>query len=116
MRLMVSPSLMALIFPWRCVCSVDQVAGEVARQCRSGLWRRVSNRTINMSIAEMRGYARAQAAGCVSDEVDRVLYRRHLKPTLRSQIVDAAVDQVIGMLVHDFLSTVPPVNANTMAA
>jgi hypothetical protein len=71
---------------------------------------------MHMSIAEMRGYARAQAAGYVDDEVERALYRRHLKPSLRGRIADAAVEQLVGMLVHDFLSSIPPANTNTMAA
>src|SRR3990172_3432251 len=96
------------LFPWHNVYLVEQVAGEVARECRAGLWRRVYRRSSNMSIAEIRGYVRAQAAGCVAGEVDQVLCRRSVKPALRSRVVDAVVDQLVNMVAHDVLSGAPP--------
>jgi hypothetical protein len=38
------------------------------------------------------------------------------KATLRNRVADAAVDQLVGMLVHDFLNSAPPANARPMAA
>jgi len=69
-----------------------------------------------MSVAEVRGYVRAQAAGCVATEVEQVLARRHLKPRLRAQVAASALDQLIGMVVHDVLSEQAPSEASTMAA
>ena len=109
-------SFFRLLFPWRHVPLVEQAAGEVARQCRSRLWGRVCRRTANMSIAEIRGYVRAQAAGCVAGEVDYVLCHRCLKPALRNRVVDAAVDQLVSMVARDILSREPPANTKTMAA
>ena len=57
-----------------------------------------------MSLAELRGYARAQAAGLVAAEADRVLGRRHLRPPMRDRVLAAGVDQVVNMAVRDALS------------
>ena len=102
--------------PWRSGRLATQVAGEVARQCRSALWRRVSRQTASMSVAEVRGYVRARAAGCVATEVEQVFARRRLKPALRTQVATSALDQLISMVVHDVLSEPAPSDASTMAA
>jgi hypothetical protein len=69
-----------------------------------------------MSIAEIRGYARAQAAGCVGTEVEQVFRYRRLKTALQNRVTDAAVDQLVSLIVHDVLSEPPMVIARTMAA
>ena len=109
-------SILRLLFPWHGFHSVEQVAGEVARQCRASLLRRVYQRTVNMSVAEIRGYVRAQAAGYVGDEVDQVLCRRRLKPALRNRVADAAINQLVGMIAHDVLSGEPSASTRPLAA
>ena len=109
-------NLFRRFLPWRSGRLVTQVAGEVARQCRSTLWRRVSRQTASMSVAEVRGYVRAQAAGCVATEVEQVFARRRLKPALRTQVAASALDQLISMVVYDVLSEAASSDANTMAA
>jgi len=116
MKTVFPTNLLLRFLPWRSGHLATQVAGEVARQCRSALWRRVSCQTASMSVAEVRGYVRAQAAGCVATEVEQVLARRHLKPRLRAQVAASALDQLIGMVVHDVLSEQAPSEASTMAA
>jgi hypothetical protein len=66
------------LFPWRRTRFVEQVAGEVARQCHASLLRRVGQHLEDMSLAQIRGYVRAQARECVEEEVGRTLHRRHL--------------------------------------
>ena len=107
-----------LLFPWHSIHLVEQVASEVAQQCRAGLWRRVYRRTADMSIAQVRGYTRAQAAGCVGGEVDRTLHERrlNLKPALRDRVVQSAIDQLVAMVVHDVLSNQLPTSTKTIAA
>jgi hypothetical protein len=109
-------NLFLRFLPWRSGHLATQAAGEVARQCQSALWRRVSRQTASMSLAEVRGYVRAQAAGCVATEVEQVLARRQLKPKLRTQVTASALDQLIGMVVHDVLCEQAPREASTMAA
>jgi len=108
--------LLSFLLPWHTSHVVEQVAGEVARECRSGLWQRVYRRTSNMSLAELRGYVRAQAAGFVGGEVDLAICRRHLGIDLRSRLIDASVDQLVNMAAHDVLSGETPAYAKTMAA
>jgi len=69
-----------------------------------------------MSIAVVRGYVRAQAAGCVATEVEQALARRNLKPRLRTQVAASALDQLIGMVVHDVLSEQAPREVSMIAA
>jgi hypothetical protein len=70
----------------------------------------------NMSIAQIRGYVRAQAAALVGSEVERVLCRRSLSPALYGEIREAAIAQLIGGIAHDVLSVERPVSLRTMAA
>jgi hypothetical protein len=71
-------NLLEYLLPWRRTRFVEQVAGEVARQCHASLWRRVGRHLGDMSLAQIRGYVRAQALECVEEEVGRTLHRRHL--------------------------------------
>ena len=114
--LLANSSLIKFLAPWQTVHLVEHAAGEVARQCRVSLWQRVYPRTANMGIAEIRGYVRAQAAGCVGNEVDQALCRRRLKPALHTKVADGAIDQLVRMVAHDVLGGAPPANARTMAA
>ena len=112
-----SPSVfLTSLFPWHSCHIVEQVAGEVARECRNSVWQRVYHRTANMSLAEIRGYVRAQAKGFVDDEVERAIHRRHLKAKLRRRLIDASVDQLVVMVAHDVLASDPPVRTKALAA
>jgi hypothetical protein len=108
--------VLQFLFPWRQAHFVKQAAGDVVQQCRADLWQRVDRRTANMSLSEIRGYARALAAGFVADQLDHSLCCHGLKPALRSRVADAAVDQLIGMVVHGILSGALPANTKPMAA
>jgi hypothetical protein len=109
-------SLLSSLSSWHNAHVVEQMAGEVARQCGARLGGQVYQRTENMSIAEIRGYVSAIAAGCVGGEVDRAISGRRLKPAMRSRVADAAVDQLVRMVAHDVLAFEPQARARTMAA
>ncbi len=109
-------NLLAVLFPWRRERLVAQTGDELARQCRADLWRRLCRRGGGMSLAELRGYARAQAAGLVATEADRVLGRRHFQPLMRDRVLAAGVDQVVNMAVRDVLSGPPVDTARPIAA
>jgi hypothetical protein len=109
-------SLLSFLSPWHNAHVVEQMAGEVARQCGACLGRRVYQRTENMSIAEIRGYVSAIAAGCVDGEVSQAISHRRLKPAMRSRVTNAAVDQLVHMVAHDVLAFEPQAHARTMAA
>ncbi len=97
-------NLLGVLFPWYDAYLVTQVAGEVARECRADLWNRVQLRLANMSIAQIRGYVRAYAAGCVGLEVRQAAARRNLRHGLFARVEKAAIDQLVGMIARDVLS------------
>jgi hypothetical protein len=104
------------LLPWHRNHLVDQLAGEVARRCRADLWQRMGWRVNTMSVSEIRGYARAHAAGWLRSEVDQALARHELGPGLCPQVAASAMDRLITMVIHDVLSDQPPSDVNTMAA
>jgi hypothetical protein len=106
----------ARLFPWRDGRLVEQLAGEVARQCQGGLWRRVCRRAADMSTAEVRGYARAHAASYVMAETEHVFRSRRIRPALQGEVADAAVDQLVGMIARDAFRSESTASARPMAA
>jgi hypothetical protein len=111
-----STNLFAFLFPWHQTRLVEQVGGEAARECRADFWQCVAPRVVGMSVAEVRGYVRALAEGFIVGEVDQVLNRRRLNPTLRLRVVAAAVDQLINLAVRDALSDAASANVRPLAA
>ena len=109
-------SLRRLLSFWQNVQTVEQAAGEVARQCRDMVWQRIYPRTAEMSIAQIRGYIRAQAATVVDGEVDLMSHRRHLAPSLRAEIRETALALLVGGVIHDVLSEELPAGTRTLAA
>jgi hypothetical protein len=102
--------------PWQKGRIIQQVAGEVARQCRVSLWQRVCEAMTAMSVSEIRGYVRARAASLVNDEVELACMRRQLAPSLRRQVAASAIDQLIVMVIRDVLCEQAPGDVKTMAA
>ncbi|MEN6449958.1 MAG: hypothetical protein ABFC96_05670 [Thermoguttaceae bacterium] len=103
------------LFPWRRARTADQAGGEIARQCRADLWRRLRPVADGMSPAELRGYARAQATSLVEFEADRLLERHCLRTSMRDRVLAAGIDQVVTMAVRDVLSDPLPI-ARAIAA
>jgi hypothetical protein len=92
-----------ILFPWHQITVVERVAGEVARECRGELWRKVQSRAADMSVAEIRGYVRARAAALVAAEVQRPVASAPLEPALRTAIAERAVEQLVNLVVRDVL-------------
>ena len=109
-------NFLRFVLPWHSKTLVRQVAGEVARQCRSRLLQRVCRHTGNMSMAEIRGYLRAQAAECVVIEVDEAVGRGRLQMALRSARMDAAIDQLVTAAACDAFFETSSVDTRAMAA
>jgi len=109
-------SLFAILFPWFRTRLLEQAGGEVARECRADLWQRVRRQVAGMSVSEIRGYVRAHAAGIAAIQVEQVLSRRSLKPTLRVRVLASGVDQLVSMAVRDALAEESPGEARTLAA
>jgi hypothetical protein len=109
-------ALLATLFPWRQIRLVEQAGGEIARQCRADLWKRVRRQTMGMSTPEIRGYARAYAAGIADTQVDQILGRHLLKPALRLRVLASGIDQLVGMMVRDALNDDVAADARPLAA
>ncbi len=80
---------------------IEQIGGEIARQCRVALWRRVSQAAFDMSAAELRGYARAQAGDLAAAEAEISLERHRLRESFREPILMAGIEQLVELIVHD---------------
>jgi hypothetical protein len=104
------------LFPWRLARLAEQVGGEVARECRADLWRRVRRETADMSVPEARGYARAQAAALAAAQVDEALARRSLDTALRARVLESSIDQLVNMAVRDALHEQSPADTRSLAA
>jgi hypothetical protein len=109
-------SLFAFLFPWSKARLVEQVGGEVARECRAELWQRVRRQVAGMSVPELRGYVRAHAAGIAAIQVEQVLERRSLKPRLRARVLASGIEQLVSMAVRDALIEEVPLEARPLAA
>ena len=57
------------LFSWHDARRVHQIADAIARQCQIDLSQRVCHQTLDMGIAEIRGYAQAHATGFVESGV-----------------------------------------------
>ena len=110
-------SILRFLFPWDKDSLARQAAGQIARQCRDGLVRRVYPRTANMSMAEVRGYLRAHATGCVVAEVDRAVQNGRLQLALHKRVTQHAIDQLVAAVAHDvFCDEALSLGVRTMAA
>jgi hypothetical protein len=109
-------SLCTLLFPWFRARLVEQAGGEVARECRAELWRRVHRQVASMSVPEIRGYVRAHAAGIAAAQLDAVLTRRSLKPSLGSRVLASGIDQLVSLTIRDSLIGELPAEVRPLAA
>jgi len=89
------------LFCWLHRSLATQAAGEVARECRQAALARVLATGPSMSVPQARGYVRALAPPLVAREIDAVLSRRRISPSLRAGIFAEAVEQVIALVVGD---------------
>ena len=89
------------LFHWLHGPLARQAAGEVARECRPAVVARALTAVQQMSIPQARGYIRALAPGFVAREIDAVLSRRRISPSLRAGIFAEAIEQVIALVVDD---------------
>lgn len=106
----------SFLLPWQHNRLVEQLGGEVARECHADLWKCVRPHVMGMDVAETRGYVRARAEEFVVTSVDHVFERRRPNDSLRPRVVALAVEQIIHWVVRDALSDNSPVEARPMAA
>jgi hypothetical protein len=111
-----SHTFLTLLFSWSKARLIEQVGGEVARECHNQLWQRVRRQVAGMSVSEIRGYVRAHAAGIAAAEVEEVLDRRSLKSAMGARVLASSVDQLVSMAVRDALAEESSADARTLAA
>lgn len=95
---------------------IEQVGGEVARECRASLWQTVRHQVARMSIPEARGYIRAQAAWIADRMVGPSLDHYALKADLRAEVLASGVDQLVAMVVRDAIGEAVAPARKRMAA
>jgi len=105
-----------LLFPWQNRRLAEQIGGQLARECRADIWQCRHQRLAMMSIAAIRGYVRAEGGERLASKIDHILPRQNLKPALRKRVLDAATDQLIGMVLRDVLAGVTPIGQRSLAA
>jgi len=116
MKLKIVRRLMAAFLPHYRARLIEQVGGEVARECRAGLWQIVRQPISGMNAPEARGYVRAQAAWFADVQVGPSLDRYALKPELRAEVLDSGIEQLVAMIVRDSLREAVVGDARTLAA
>ena len=87
------------LFCWLHGALARQAAGEVARECRQPILARTLAVGRPMSVPQARGYVAALAPGFVAREIDAVMTRRRISPTLRAGIFAEAIEQVIALIM-----------------
>ncbi|MBX3414408.1 MAG: hypothetical protein KF708_17095 [Pirellulales bacterium] len=88
---------------------IRTLADQLARECVSGVWGRVSRRAPSMSLAEARGYVRARAASVVQAAVRRELGGRdeHVWQPDPSLLTSETTDAVVRLVLKQVLDTKP---------
>jgi len=104
------------LLPWYNEHLVEQLGGEVARDCRAAAWPRGAVLPEGLSPAAIRGYVRAQSGEFIEGQVEEILARRRAKPALRPRIEASAVAQLAALVLHDFLTGELPLEERPMAA
>ena len=79
---------------------LNQLAEEVAGDCRTAVWQRVAGKIVAMSPAEAGGYARARAGDCLDVAVDAALRRHRLHPAVRRQLAELATRRLVALLLE----------------
>jgi hypothetical protein len=82
------------------------LSSQVALRSRDTVWTLVRERVVALRSAEARGYARARARECVERQAELV-FQVSPPPTseLRTQIIDAALEQVAAMVMRELASS-----------
>jgi hypothetical protein len=89
------------VLPWQNVPVIRRAADKVACRCRAILGDRALQSTADMTLAEIRGYVRAQTSGFIDAEVDQSMGSIRLGAALRSRITDGAIDRLAAMIVAE---------------
>lgn len=74
------------------------LAQKLADGCQEQVWRRVSEKSLAMTLPEARGYVRARAAVVVKRAVDATIARTASLATAREQLQELATEQVIRLI------------------
>ena len=83
---------------------VEQLAGQIAQQCRPAVWECVQQKALGMSLPMARGYIHAFATGFVVAEVELAQSHAALPSDLRERVIDTASARLVEMVVDDLLA------------
>ncbi|MGD0517547.1 MAG: hypothetical protein ABSA26_08435 [Thermoguttaceae bacterium] len=95
---------------------IEDVALDIARQCRTILIQRVIGQTKTFSSEQLRGYVRAYAPCPLENILKQRNDVEHLDPTRISKILDQAKEILIEMVIRDMQTMPTKVMADIAAA
>ncbi len=91
----------AILLPWSQTASVERAVGEIVSECHGRMSQMIGRLRAAMTPDETRGYVRAYALQCVSDDADEVLHRHHLRRGCRSKLLAMAIDRLVDLVAGE---------------
>jgi hypothetical protein len=95
---------------------LEELAGNIAAECRSAAGDRVRVPAKAMSEAEARGYIRARTADLVESQAKVRSAQHPLPPPLRRKIVMLATERVVAGVLEDIARSEAPLTRRQWAA
>lgn len=95
---------------------LEELAGNIAEDCRSAVGERVRHQMESMSEAEARGYIRARTADLVESQAKARSAQHRLPPPLRGRIMMLATERVVAGVLEDITRSESPLARRQWAA
>jgi hypothetical protein len=99
---------------WNAKQQIENLAIDIARQCRMPLIQMVISKTKAMTAGQMRGYVRAYVGSVLESVVKQHNDIKHLNPSQISMVVLRAKELLIDMVVC-YKRSMPPIVVEDMA-
>jgi hypothetical protein len=115
---MSQPSLkhwLKLLFVWKTKANIECMASEIACQCRTTLVKNVIFGSKKLSEAQIRGYVRAHARGCLESVIRHQVAIGRLDHDQVTEVTYKAKEILIAIVVCD-LKAMSPARVTGIAA
>jgi len=93
-----------LLFARHTKQKIENLAGDIARQCRTSITQRVIRKSKILPPDQMRGYIRAYVTCCLESVIKQRNDTKHLNPSQISKVILQAKELVIEMVLRDMQS------------
>jgi len=104
------------LFSWRTTQKIENLAVDIARQCRSRVTQQVISKSKTLPPEQLRGYVRAYATGCLESVAKQRVNTEQLNPCQISKVILQAKEFLIEMVIRDMQSMPPAVVGDIAAA